>query len=529
MISPSSLVGAQGAETPGDPRGGLFKGSAGGSRKDTKDIAKGALINFFGALLQGMNLIFYFFLGRIYGPAETGLFLLSRASLDILSKMGILGLDRAMLSLGARKTAEQDEEGFYRILGQAFFLGLMSCTVLTVCLRGAFALGISLKPETVKPIGIMAWGIFFWLLSSLFLFATRTLRVMHYEVICKSIVEPSVLLVSSLLFYRFFPGIEGLAYAFLFSTAAGAGVALYLFSRVLSLRKLFHGAFQRSGRGRLFRFAFPIGLYDMLNMLLQRIDMMMVGRFLSASAVGIYGLAEEASFVLKKVRQSFDPIFIPVISVAQQTGDRRSLSTQYRNVTRWILLLDLGLLGIFILNSRTIMGLFGPLFVPGAAVLGWISLSVVINTTLGVSELFILIERPTINLMNTVGTIVLNVLLNLWLIPRYGLVGAALSIVLSYGVMNTVRVVQVGAIFRLVPFTLYHLKIFLSFLVALAAGALFRSFAVSLLPTVLREISAAALFLFLYNLFMGVAGLAPEEKALVRKIFPIFFNSPREE
>ena len=26
-----------------------------------------------------------------------------------------------------------------------------------------------------------------------------------------------------------------------------------------------------------------------------------------------------------------------------------------------------------------------------------------------------------------------------------------------------------------------------------------------------------------------VAGLAPEEKALVRKIFPIFFNSPREE
>ena len=57
MISPSSLVGAQGAETPGDPRGGLFKGSAGGSRKDTKDIAKGALINFFGALLQGMNLI----------------------------------------------------------------------------------------------------------------------------------------------------------------------------------------------------------------------------------------------------------------------------------------------------------------------------------------------------------------------------------------------------------------------------------------------------------------------------------------
>ena len=165
MISPPPALGVQGAEAQGDPRGGLFKGSAGGSRKDTKDIAKGALINFFGALLQGMNLIFYFFLGRIYGPAETGLFLLSRASLDILSKMGILGLDRAMLSLGARKTAEQDEEGFYRILGQAFFLGLMSCTVLTACLRGAFALWFSLKPETVKPIGIMAWGIFFWLLS----------------------------------------------------------------------------------------------------------------------------------------------------------------------------------------------------------------------------------------------------------------------------------------------------------------------------------------------------------------------------
>ena len=67
-------------------------------KADTRDIARGALTNFAGILIKSVNVLFYVWLARVYGAAITGIFVLCQSSLDIASKLGLLGFDRGVLT-----------------------------------------------------------------------------------------------------------------------------------------------------------------------------------------------------------------------------------------------------------------------------------------------------------------------------------------------------------------------------------------------------------------------------------------------
>jgi O-antigen/teichoic acid export membrane protein len=491
-------------------------GHAGGHR-DTRDIVRGALVNFAGILAGSLSFVFLVVLGRLYGSETTGLYLLSLATVDIVSKLGILGLDRGVLALAARRKSDGAVEELYRIIGQALTLGLIATTVATCVLASAAALVARHffgKPELVTPLRIMAFGIPFWTLSAIFLFATRALRVMRYEVITKRMVEPFFLLLLALPLHAAGMGMTGLALAFVCSTASGAVAAAWFYSRELSFGRTVAAMRSAAGRGALLRYAAPIGVYDMLNLLLQRIDMIMLGHYVSAKLLGVYGIAMEAAFATKRVRQSFDPIFIPVVAAAHQSGDRAGMVRQYRNVTRWILILDLAILGVVVFAGRTVLGMFGDEFAAGAAALAILTLSVVVNGVLGVAELFLLIEHPMRNLTNTVGTIVVNVLLNLWLIPRHGMVGAAAAIALSYAVMNAARVGEVAFILRLHPFSWFHGKALIAAGAAMAIAA--TGAATLTLAGPAGGLATAGIFLAAYFPLLAALGLAPEERSLAR-------------
>ncbi len=489
------------------------------SRRDTRDIVRGALVNFIGVLASSLNFVFYIVLGRLYGAELTGLYLLSWASVDVVSKLGILGLDRGILAVAARHHARGDTEALHRAVAQALMIGLVASAVMVALLEllaAPAALAFYDKPELILPLRVMAWGMPFWTISAVLLFATRALRVMRYEVITKRVVEPLVMLALALPLFWLDAGITGLSIAFLCSVAAGAALAAYFFSKEMSLKKVLRSLFERPGRGDLLRFAAPIGFYDMLNLLLQRIDMFMVGRYVPTAMVGVYGMAEEAAFTVKKVRQSFDPIFIPVISAAHEIKDRAAMRLQYQNVTRWILILDAALLGVVVLAGRPLMALFGADFTAGTVTLALLALSVMINGVLGVSELFILIDRPMLNLANTIGTIAINVTLNVLLIPQYGMEGAAAAIVIAYSAMNAARLIEVSVLFKLHPFTVYHLKAVFSALAAF--GMVFAAKAVSGLDGTLAELGFALVYLVVYFPLLLALGPAREERAVAHKV-----------
>jgi len=429
-------------------------------------IAKGALTNLAGIFVKSLNVLFFIFLGRFYGPEITGMYLLSLSAIDIISKISILGLDRTLMSEGAKNIASDNESGFYRNLANAVIIGLTAASavfMLTELSAGTIASVILKKDELELPIRIMGIGLFFWTFSAIFIAASRSALIMKYEIMVKSVSEPLVMLVSALILYRYGLGITALCISFVISSAAGTCASVYLFSRKFSLKKLSENIKCGSkGLKEIFMLSFPTGIYDMMNLLFQRVDFFILTRLTSVATAGIYGIAVEIASVVKKVRQSFDPVFIPVVSGLFEKKDFDETGIHLKNVTRWILTIDMYILLIFMSGGKYITSLFGSEFSYGFHAMLIMSAAMLINGAFGVSELFLLIEKPWINLVNTAVVIIVSILLNIILIPRFGMNGAAVSMLVSYTLMNFARIIEVFIIYKLSPFSANLHKVILA-------------------------------------------------------------------
>ncbi len=500
-------------------------------QRDTRDIVKGALVNLTGAIIRSLRLLLLFVLGRLYGAEGIGLYLLAYATLDTLNRLVVMGLDQAVLTHAARRYAAEDRDGIYEIIGQALIMSLAAAGFVSLVLFGLapwFAHTFFQKPELGSALRMMACALPFWALSAILLFSTRALRVMHYEVITKATVEPLVILILALGFYVLGWGASGLWTAVLISAVVGAGTATFLFNRKCSPARLWRGLWIVPGRWRLYRFAMQIGMVELVSELLKRIDMFLIGRYLSTDLLGIYGIAQEWASTVKKIRQAFNPIFVPVMSAAHQKGDHASMLHQYRNVTRWILILNACVLGGIILAGEALMKLFGIEFGLGASVAIWLTLALSIQGVLGVSELFLLIDKPWINLANTIGALLASIGLNLVLIPRYGMLGAGAAVLILQALLNLARFIEVAMIYHLQPLTRYHAKAVLAFL--LVVGGVSRLYEALGSAGGAAAFGAVVTFWLLYFAILALIGLAPEERQLLTRLRSSFhlFSGPKK-
>jgi O-antigen/teichoic acid export membrane protein len=265
----------------------------------------------------------------------------------------------------------------------------------------------------------------------------------------------------------------------------------------------------------------------MLNLLLQRVDLFILSHFAGSATVGVYSIAQNIAFTFKKIRQSFDPIFIPVISASHQLKDRDALLEQYRNVARWVLILNTALFGLTVFAGHTILRIFGGEFVAGATALIILTAAVIINSFLGISELFILIDRPYINLINTIGSIGAAIILNYALVPEFGMLGACMAFLATYLLMNAARIIEVRLLYRLHPFTRYHARALLAAVPSFAA-ALFIREAIPLTHGVTGEFAAYLVFFLLYVVSLVLMGMAKEEETFLAKIISLFKKNDSE-
>src|SRR5688572_15826728 len=157
-------------------------------QRDTRDIVWGAMVNLAGAAIRSLRLLLLVILGRLYGAEGIGLYLLAYATLDMLNKLVVMGLDQAVLTHAARRYAAEDSDGMYETIGQALVMSLAAACIVSAglsLLAPWLAHAFFKKPELGDALRMMAWTLPFWSFSAILLFAARALRVMHDEVIVK--------------------------------------------------------------------------------------------------------------------------------------------------------------------------------------------------------------------------------------------------------------------------------------------------------------------------------------------------------
>ena len=484
--------------------------------EDARDLARGTGVNLLGNLGKLSTSVSFIFIGRVFGSDPLGLYLLAWSVIDFVSKLAIFGLDISIVKFITRSQLDKTPDEVYRTLGKAFSISLasgLSVSILIFLLTPWIAEGVFHKPDLVHPLKTLVFAIPLLAVSTVLLGAIKALKIMRFDVYVRSIIEPFGFLLSVMLSSLVWKDGSGLPAAQVAALLIGASAALVFFSRFFSLMACLRAMSFRALGSQLARFALPVSLHSLLNILMSRLDVLLIGHFLPTGRVGIYGIAREVANVIKDFRQACDPIFAPVISEQVHTGDRQRLKDSMALAMRWALTISLPYLGILIFGGHYILNLFGPAFVVGATAAALLAFAHLINSICGFSELLLLMSgRPYLNLFNTVLIVMATGVLTALLIPHYDILGPPTAAVLAFGAVNAVRLAQVYLILDIHPFRKAFFKSPVAFLVAAALPFLLQSLGAE---TAATGLVATGSFLLAYGLIIWQLKLETEEQQLL--------------
>src|ERR1043165_10066027 len=93
------------------------------------ELKRGAWANFIAMLASNFRGVFTFLVARLLGPAALGIFSVAWAMTDLVSKIGIFGLDDAIITFIARSEATGDRARSRALFRLAVLLGVMQCAI----------------------------------------------------------------------------------------------------------------------------------------------------------------------------------------------------------------------------------------------------------------------------------------------------------------------------------------------------------------------------------------------------------------
>ncbi|HIE13807.1 TPA: hypothetical protein EYP70_00890, partial [Candidatus Bathyarchaeota archaeon] len=235
-----------------------------------------------------------------------------------------------------------------------------------------------------------------------------------------------------------------------------------------------------------------------------------------SSEVGVYNAA---SIISRQLLLFFYPlvaIFLPMISDLYNKQQLQELERLLKTVSRWMLATSLPFGLIICIFSPLIMNLFGTEFGAGWPVLLVLTFSQILFLSVGPEgEVLQMSGKQDLVLINTLVMVFVNIGLNIWLIPIWGKLGAAIATALSLSGIAIVQLIQVVRILNIHPLSIHYIKPLSSAVAAAVFGLGIRSFVgVSAISLIMATI---AIFV-VYALGVLILGLNRDDKLILRAV-----------
>lgn len=263
----------------------------------------------------------------------------------------------------------------------------------------------------------------------------------------------------------------------------------------------------------LLLFSLPLVVSQGMSFLLINADTLMVGHFLPSGAVGTYNVTFQLRNLVQVALSAVSFLLPPMVARLEVDGRYGELRRVYQVVTKWVLFLTLPVfLTLFFFPERVIVGLFGGQYAAGGPVLRVLLVGAFVTVAMGLNGgVLVGLDRNRVVMYTTALAAAVNIALNALLIPRFGLVGAALASSTAAVTFDSLNVAVLYRSFGLVPQTASELRPILA-----AVGLAVVGFGATTLgvPVAL----AAGCWLLAYPLVVLRLGLRSEDLELLDRI-----------
>ncbi len=463
-----------------------------------------------GALLSVTHVL----LARLFGRAVFGSYQASLAILDLVTRGGTGGAGGGMLRYVAAHRARGEEDQVRSAIGTGLRLCLLmsgAAAALLVVTAGPLARAMR-EPALETALRIMAPAVIATGCMLVLVQASLSAKVTRANFYVRGLGEPVSLLLAGLSAALVGRSLATLAVAHVVAATATLLLAIVAVGRVFGRGEL--GRAMRAPRMPGFiPLSLPLAAGDVLNGVLQRADILLLTMFVGTSAAGVYGASEFITRIIASARSVFDSVAAPVFAEAVSLGQRDRLRQNLVMMNRWVVTVSAPIALTVLVLRRDLLALYGSDFQEGATTVAILAMSHWVNVSFGLMG-WILVGggRSRLLLQNNIVVAVVNVVLGVTLIPRFGLLGAALAALGSVVLLHTQVLIEVRLWFGIYPFDRTILKPLAAAAATLAVELALNS---HVAPAGLRIPLVVVAGLVSYVTVLGVLGLAPEEARLV--------------
>ena len=393
--------------------------------QDIKDILRGALASlggFGGRMVARLALMVI--AGQLYGASAVGLLGQVAAITEIMAAVAVLGLKRSLLDMMSAKTANGNASSIAKA-------ALISSLILASFM--SFILGLIwplLFHDTPMP-ALLYLAVPCIVFAEVGGTAIRFLRIIRWEVIARSILEPWTFFLAALFLFWGGSTETGLLAAYAISAVGAAtGIAIGL-QRAFGWKGLLTANLDVRSLYRIPVQSFPVGVTDIGIMMFRRIDILVLSLVVGHQATGIYYMAQQIVTVPHKTYQLFEPMMSPVLAKLHHADDRALISAKLAAFCRWIFTLQLALTIPFVIFSGELLGLFGDQFAAGAMVLAVLLIAELLDGSFALGETALVFAKPSLPPRLILGALTIEVVSIYLFASLWGASGAAVGFFLS--------------------------------------------------------------------------------------------------
>lgn len=422
-------------------------------RAEVLGLALGGGLNLGGmALSQLAGFAILAVLATTLGSRDVGLYSQAYAFLAILELLALSGFRSGLTRFVAVHLADDDAaslRGTLRLglgisVGSAVLLGIALFLSAPWLAERAFD-----DPGLQSPLRLVAVALLPTVFGRAALSATQGFRTMRYYAGVGLLAVPALRLALTLGANWVGAGLQGAMMAVLASEAIGAVVA------GLALRALVPAsrARPRYRVRELFDYSMVSWLASLASTGLLWADTILLGLYLSSAEVGRYQVVARLVLFAALAVAPLCASFAPRIAYLHHLGATESLHRAYVATSSWILQLSLPAFVVLLVFPKELTTLFGRGFEVAWAVPAVLVAGKLTDVATGPCGLMLNQSgRVRLNLADNVAVLVANIGLNLWLIPRYHLLGSAVAWAVSLIVVNVARLLQVRSTMGMWPF-----------------------------------------------------------------------------
>jgi O-antigen/teichoic acid export membrane protein len=369
------------------------------------------------------NFLFFIGIARFYGTSTFGSFTAAHTLTLMFLSIADFGLDILLTTEIARS-----KENASKLLVKYFPLKLM-LSVVALCGACLIPLFENLSRQTSILIIILSFNVVFTAITNYFFAFFKGLEQFQHETkisLCINLLL--LLLITTLGFMKL--NIEYLALAFIFTRALGLGLAVLRLKKIQIISTF---SFSFIDVIKDWKIISIFGLHLLFGNLYFQLDTVLLSIWKGDIQVGIYQAAFKIMMFTLIIPDVLINAFLPILSNYHAENKEKWLHFA-RLLNKTLFMFSIPIALILFINAENIIELFygKGMFYEAPSILKIFAIMIVIRFSSEASALLLTTSgRQYMRVVIVLLAVIINIILNSFLIPKYGPIGAAIVSLLT--------------------------------------------------------------------------------------------------